>query len=828
LVENPGTSDTSQASPETTDASNLVRHSQPTELEKLKSLNSDKARRIRVRPVLAYPAVTVALVVSVALALTPFGTSQVMALGAVTIPMETTAPTATSTSSPSTTTQTPAETASPSATSTSTSAVTPSPSPIPSESVAAAPGDHHVLARIEGPLLQANYLPVDEPVLDASRFQTFRVRFRLHNAGTAAITTTPRLEFRPEGVGSYAVVPEKPLLGVPFHVDREWVPSLGLGGGTMQSELGEDIAVASLRIGDEAGLAVTGHRAMGANPDQPVTLPSDSYTEQEFTVTLSIDAKYLTGYELRITDAGTPLTGTDVAVIHLGAPPAVQLSPGQRQGVDVVDPAPASSSAGAAYPLLSAQSIAASTTSVSAVPAVGRPSAVDYPLIANTLAAATVPASDIHGPYTMTTDKCATCHRGHAAQAPNLLVKGSQSALCLTCHDGTQATANVSAEYTDPSVPDNLPGNREYYSHDVEAASTHTRSELDEFGGQTNRHSSCADCHNSHKAKGTDSTQTLTGWTASGRLAGVSGVSVENGAAGSAPTYTFLDGLPTTLPDPVTLVEDYPVSREYQLCFKCHSGFTTLPANNPLKPSRDALDKGVEFNPANASFHPVEAAGKNGTDAMTASLGGTSPYKLWDLSINSTVRCLNCHAGGATDPAATPPLPLPGTSLAPHASSNRGILLENYRDRVLKPGVDVIVGGVVVDSAAYNAKDFALCYVCHAEAPFAPYSESSNATNFSFHSKHLAGMTGKGDGGKDIDAAGDGQSNAICAECHFRIHSTTNKVGEQGGPRLVKFSPNVEPLVAGGTPSWTLGATSGGSCTLTCHTKEHNGLEYGP
>ena len=293
----------------------------------MKSLNSDKARHVRVRAVVAYPTVTMALVVSVALALTPFGTSQVMALGAATIPMETTVPTPTSTSSPSATT-TPAP----------TDSTTPIVTPIPSPSVAVPPVDRHVLARIEGSNFQANYLPVDEPVLDALRFQTFRVRFRLHNAGTSPITMTPRLEYRAEGAGGYLVVPEKPLQGVPMHVAREWVPGLGLGGGTMQSELGEDIGAADLLIGKESGLAVNGHRSMGANPDRPVTLPSDSYTEQEFTVTLSIDAKYLTSYQLRITDGGTAMTGTQVAEIRLGPAPAVHLPPGLHDGVDVGAP----------------------------------------------------------------------------------------------------------------------------------------------------------------------------------------------------------------------------------------------------------------------------------------------------------------------------------------------------------------------------------------------------------------------------------------------------------------------------------------------------------
>jgi Doubled CXXCH motif (Paired_CXXCH_1) len=275
---------------------------------------------------------------------------------------------------------------------------------------------------------------------------------------------------------------------------------------------------------------------------------------------------------------------------------------------------------------------------------------------------------------------------------------------------------------------------------------------------------------------------------------------------GSSPTYTPLDGV-TDL-----------VTREYQLCFKCHSGATTLTSNAGLKPSQYALDKGVEFNPANPSFHPIEAAGKNQSAAMTESLAGTSPYKRWNFNTTSTVRCLNCHAG------ATGPEALPGSAMAPHTSSNRGILLENYRDRVLKPRDNVIVDGVVVDKAAYNAGDFALCYVCHGEEPF--LDNESTATNFPAHALHLSELSEEGDGGTDIDKAGDGQGNAICAECHFRTHSTTSKVGEPGGSRLVKFAPNVEPLASGGTPSWTLGADGGGSCALTCHGEKHDGYNY--
>ena len=793
-------------------------------------MSKGPVRRIRLRAGVAYPTVSVALAAAVALALAPFGPSQGMALAATTVSTETTTTSATTTTTPSTTTTTAPSTTTTTATAASTTtAPTPSPSPGIATTTGDTPVDHHVVARIEGPGFQPSYLPVDASVLDASQFQTFRVRFKFHNDGTAPLTVTPRLEYRTKGVGTYAVAPDTPKVGVPFHVDREWVPSLGLAGGTMQSELGEDIAVGDFRTGNQGGgLAVAGHHSMGANPDRPITLPPGSYTEQEFTVTLSIDAKYLTGYELRITDAGTALTGTQVATIRLGAPPAVVLSPDQHQGVAVVDPTPASSSAGAAYPLLSAQSVAANTTAVSAV---YRPNTQTYPLTATALSAATY-ATEIHGNDSLVPDQCATCHSGHTAQAPNLLVKsGSNGDVCFMCHDGTAAKPDVWDQYYPSTAPTaNDPSKREYYSHDAVAATPlvkHTRSGLDEFGGVSNRHSECSDCHNSHKARATDGSQALdgTGWEASGRLAGVSGVTVENGGPGVAPKYTFLSGVndPGDEADPVTNIN--PITLEYQLCFKCHSGFTKLPSNDPNYPSRDALDKGVEFNPANASFHPIEAPGKNDTTKMTDSLHAPSPYKLWNFNVGSTIRCLNCHATSTT-PGPPPDialadLPLPGSSLAPHTSVNRGILLRNYQDRVLK-----------ATGALYSAGDFALCYVCHGDEPFRNPG-SSTATNFNLHGEHLNGekmlTAGAVDPGLGIDTAGAGQGLAICAECHFRIHSTTNKVGEPGGSRLVNFAPNVLPLVVGGTPSWIPGSTTGsGTCALTCHGKTHDPYPYSP
>jgi predicted CXXCH cytochrome family protein len=656
-----------------------------------------------------------------------------------------------------------------------------------------------VLAWIESPGLPASYLPVDSPAVDASQFQTFRVRFQLRNTGAAPITEAPQLEYRPIGSGGYTVVPEKPLAGIPFHVDREWVPSTGLGGGTMQGPLGEDIAVADLRLGAGGGLAVTGHHSMGANPDQAITLPTASYTEEEFTVTLSIDAQYLTGYELRITDGVTAPAGTGVATITLGPAPALRLSPDQRQGASEAAPK-ATNATGAAYPLQPAP-LVAGATSTAAGSALYRPNTVSYPLVVGAVSTASVAATDIHGPYSMTTSACAVCHSIHTAQAPTLLIKSSQSTVCFLCHNGTGASTDVQAQYADPLVA-NDPSAGAYYSHDALVPATNTESALNEFGGVSNRKSQCSNCHNAHQASTADSVQTTAGWTAPGQLSGVSGVSVVNGAADTPPMYTFLDGAAS------------PVTLEYQLCFKCHSGFTTLLPQTPGKPSTDALDAGAEFNPANPSFHPVEAAGTNQTAKMTDSLAGTSPYKLWNFTTGSTIRCLNCHASGTTPAAA--PAPAAGSDLSVHTSSNRGILLQNYQDRVLPSS-----------TAAYSAGNFALCYTCHAEEPFA--NSTSNDTNFSLHGRHLTGLAGIGDGATDIDTAGAGRGNALCAECHFRTHSTTFKVGTQAvpGSRLVNFAPDVTPYPAvGGTISWTPNATGGGSCTLTCHGEPHDNVSY--
>jgi predicted CXXCH cytochrome family protein len=386
-----------------------------------------------------------------------------------------------------------------------------------------------------------------------------------------------------------------------------------------------------------------------------------------------------------------------------------------------------------------------------------------------------------------TTDNCATCHRIHTAQNSKLLKSTPESALCLSCHDGTGSQYNVAAEYSDPNVPANDAATSSYYSHPLDLSSTHTSAQVDEFGGVFNRHSACSDCHNPHSMDGSVPQETSNGWTASGALKNISGVSTP-------------------------LAWQNPVTYEYELCLKCHSRYTVLLSSSTA--TYNKTDMATELDPTNASYHPVEAPGKNTSAQLQNSLNGG---KLWQMTTGSTVRCTQCH-GNYRLVGNPPTLNSPTTTalLAPHASMYRSLLIANYRDRTLKSA-----------SEAYNTNDFALCYLCHSEAPFSTSSTDPRTdTNFEYHGMHLNSLSNGGSGGTDINVPGDGQGNAICAECHFDTHGTKLAPwpGNQNYAGGVNFAPNVQPEPGQLSPIWD---SSSRTCTLVCHGYDHNPTNAG-
>ena len=703
--------------------------------------------------------------------------------------------------------------------------------------------EHVAFARVDDTAQGPTYLEPDAALDGVAQYDTFRVRFQVRNADLVASQLTPGLQYRLAGDDGYTAVPgEDAEQDSPFHLYTEWRPVAG-GRGTLPGPTTETIAATDLRErdrDDDTQRPVPGKRLMDAPVVPVVTLAGDSYTEVEFTVHATVDLPFERTFDFRLVDTGRPIPGATVAIVRTGPRPPANLSPGQRNGIRVgppVDVKPAAVS-DVDFPLVTPDAVAAAWPESNATPryrlAVAVPTAPgeQAPL-------AGPPFTSVHAPDTsLVSDTCAACHRTHVAQNANLLAEQApQATMCFTCHDGTGSVYDTKAQYaltaTPPAVaaPANDPATRSYYRHDADTVPTapnlHSRSTDNEFGGVSNRHSECADCHNSHNATATAPTQFSDGWSVSGRQSAVSGVSVVNGAAGSAPTYTFLDGTAGAQP-----------TREYQVCFKCHSGFTTLPAPITGQPSRDALDKGIELNPGlvtdTASYHPVEAAGKNQTTTMTSNLNGTSPYKQWNFTATGTVRCVNCHGDPRKYDAALPtaggPATRAGDDLAPHTSQYRGLLIQNYRDGRYIVG-STLPGnqGLKPRDEPYAAADFALCLVCHAESPFVSGGGTA-ATNFDDHRKHVSGIRDKGSTalGLDIDTPGAGQGNAVCAECHFRIHGTAlaYNAGDRANPRLVNFSPNVLPTTGtGGTIRFTKTA-NGGSCTLICHGETHNNEGY--
>lgn len=384
------------------------------------------------------------------------------------------------------------------------------------------------------------------------------------------------------------------------------------------------------------------------------------------------------------------------------------------------------------------------------------------------------------------TGNCAACHRSHTAQENNLLETTSVTALCFSCHDGTGADSNVAAEYADTNVPADNPSTATYYAHRLDVDSLHTSGLSNEFGGVLNRHSACTDCHNPHAANSSLAQQTPGGWTPSGALAGVAGVT-----AG--------------------LTLQTPLAYEYELCLKCHSRFTTLFTSST--PTQNMTDKAKEIETSAGSFHPIAGPGTNTTEAMQNSLAGGA---VWQLSVGSTIRCTQCH--GNYRLLGNPPadgVPAETARLAPHTSRFQGLLAANYRSRDLKP-----------QNEAYNSADFTLCFLCHSEAPFNTTSEEPRTdTNYPYHGKHLGDIAGEGSGGTDINIAGAGQGNAICAECHFELHSTNlaQWTGNRIYSRGVNFGPNVQPRPSYAYPIWDAGSRT---CALVCHGEDHDNESY--
>jgi hypothetical protein len=142
------------------------------------------------------------------------------------------------------------------------------------------------------------------------------------------------------------------------------------------------------------------------------------------------------------------------------------------------------------------------------------------------------------------------------------------------------------------------------------------------------RHAECGDCHNVHAAQAGnhDSSSNLV----SNPLKGVWGVE---------PTFGALP-TPTDNGNVFSAVTGYtrmePAVSEYQICLKCHSDYTTLPAGSP--------NIAEEIDPRYPSTHGIMSPGTNDF------CNSTTMFEPWGTS--KTAWCSDCHRSDvSTDPS---------------------------------------------------------------------------------------------------------------------------------------------------------------------------------
>jgi predicted CXXCH cytochrome family protein len=264
---------------------------------------------------------------------------------------------------------------------------------------------------------------------------------------------------------------------------------------------------------------------------------------------------------------------------------------------------------------------------------------------------------------------CGNCHHTHgwpdaanaSADYPSLLVEREEN-LCYTCHDGSPAAKNLVANFN------------KTYRHPVSYSGRHTATEDGNPAsyGTANRHSECVDCHNAHQLL-PDSVPPVPP-AASSALRGVARVSVNNLSATSV-SYTFRG---KTDPTPV---------KEYELCFTCHSGWTTRPAGQ--------ADYALKFNTMIPSFHPVESLGKNTNININAFVNGWRP--------NQMMACTDCHSSDDTN------------IRGPHGSAFRYILKKSY----------------VASPASRTMSGSELCFDCHRYDTYANNGATTTVKNYS-------------------------------------------------------------------------------------------------
>ena len=260
---------------------------------------------------------------------------------------------------------------------------------------------------------------------------------------------------------------------------------------------------------------------------------------------------------------------------------------------------------------------------------------------------------------------CANCHTPHNAEGVPYLNRQVQEQTCFqgaasstigaACHgDNAGAAKNIETVanrlYAHPIISANNPDG----SHTNIDVLYGEDTPVDPYGGKgvawsNNKHAVCMDCHNPHKAK--KDTHVTDGTWYGTPSANTNNVSPAlEGVTGVEPTW------PTEWIQPITFTTLESSTKEYQICFKCHSYWglgNTLSATNPAttypsvsNPLNVAItDVAWEMNINNKSGHPVVVSADNriGSYAPKA-IPAAALLSPWNTNPGgNTMYCSDCH-----------------------------------------------------------------------------------------------------------------------------------------------------------------------------------------
>ena len=411
---------------------------------------------------------------------------------------------------------------------------------------------------------------------------------------------------------------------------------------------------------------------------------------------------------------------------------------------------------------------------------------------------------------------CLNCHDTHSVHgsrrllregtdAPGTPKSGGQSAIeetCYQCHSAAPIVNNPNGDVQDIQTEFNLAVRMPITTADQRATNevhdivdgdlTEPRSQLGR-GDHINRHAECTDCHNPHRVMrnsrfdGVGTTAQSTHDHSAGHTNIASGVL--RGSWGVEPVYggsEFLD-LPTSYEvkrgdggvGASASVNAPHVTREYQVCLKCHSdygynddgvypvgtrpdlgvsgGGTAFGTNDLDQYTNQAMEFQAPIADRGApggnhrSWHPV--IDSTGRSAGTRNMSGSTNMFLppWNgANIGSqTMYCSDCHGRNTNNGTSEPP---GGTPWGPHGSEN------NF---ILKGSWDETTGN---DNSG-------ICFRCHSRSNYATDANDGDGGQFASGFGGPKNVNLHHEHAKRVRPA-----NVRCTWCHVAVpHGWKNK-----------------------------------------------------